>query len=103
MTGAALKEAGKGRWRLSGELDFTSVPQVWPLLDRALRDRAAVNLDLDGVERTNSAGLVMLLEALDVARESGCQLHFDAVPAELLDLARMSNCESLLAGDLPRR
>ncbi|MCB1803168.1 MAG: STAS domain-containing protein [Gammaproteobacteria bacterium] len=103
MTGASLKEAGKGRWRLAGELDFSSVPDVWPSLDRALRDRAAVNLSLDGVERANSAGLVMLLEALDVARERGCQLRLDAVPDELLDLARMSNCEALLAGNQPRR
>ncbi|MCB1722075.1 MAG: STAS domain-containing protein [Chromatiaceae bacterium] len=100
MSQAALREADGGRWRLSGVLDFASVPVVWPDLQRALSGQRSLTLTLDGVERSNSAGLVLLVEAIDAARTAGCALELADIPDELLDLARMSNCVDLLgAGD----
>ena len=75
MSEAQLTAAGDSRFELSGTLDFASVPQIWPALDAALRDGATLTLALGGVERANSAGLVLLIEALDVAR-AGLHLAF---------------------------
>lgn len=102
MNLATLTDTGNGRWQLAGELDFASVPAVWQPLKQALREQATLILTLKGVKRANSAGLVMLLEALDVARVADCRLQLADVPEELLDLARMSNCEALLTGDNER-
>lgn len=99
MTEAGLSAVGDGRWRLSGVLDFTTVPDVWPDLARLLDDEDAVLLSLDRVGHANTAGLVMLIEALDQAAKNGCRLVFEDLPAELLDLARMSRCESLLGAN----
>ena len=97
MSEASLSEAGDGRWDLAGELTFTTVPQVWPALERVLGRGQPVSLSLGRIGHANSAGLVLLLEALDVARRAGSTLSLIDIPAELLDLARMSSCEDLIA------
>jgi phospholipid transport system transporter-binding protein len=99
MTEASLGPAGKARWALRGVLDFGSVPVVWPQFEQLLRGGGDLTVSLAGVEWTNSAGLVMLLEARDLARRCRCSLHLVDVPPELLDLARMSRCEELIEQD----
>ena len=97
MSEARLDAVGDDRWSLAGDLDFASVPAVWSDLEKALRGSARVTLSLSGAQRANSAGLALLIEALDVARRNGCELRLVDVPADLMDLARMSQCEHLLA------
>ena len=94
---ARLEPSGEGRWRLVGDLTFASVPAVWPAVEALLQDGGRAQFSLGGVGRANSAGLVMLLETLDTARRRGCEVSFVDVPVELLDLARMSNCDGLIA------
>ena len=98
MGEATLTAAGEDRWQLSGVLDFTSVPDIWPGLRRLLKGPGPLVLSLDQVQRANSAGLVLLLEARDQADRNGCRLELENLPEDLLDLARMSQCEPLLTG-----
>jgi len=92
-----LTAATGGRWVLGGVLDFSTVPTVWPALKRLIQTGGAVTVSLSEVTQTNSAGLVMLVEARDLARRSKCQLELVDIPAEMLALARMSRCETLLS------
>jgi ABC-type transporter Mla MlaB component len=43
--------------------------------------------------------LVLLVEARDLARQGNCQLKLVDIPDDLLDLARMSRCEDLIAAN----
>jgi len=97
VRGAALTAAPGGRWVLGGVLDFSTVPTVWPTLEKLIQSGGAVTVSLSEVRQTNSAGLVMLVEARDLARRSNCQLELVDIPAEMLALARMSRCETLLS------
>lgn len=97
MSAASLNASGDGRWELAGALDFASVPQVWPALEKLLRAGGKLTLSLAGVGHANSAGLVLLVEARDLAGRGDCRLRLVDVPAELLDLARMSGCAELIA------
>ena len=96
MTAATLTVVSEGRGELAGDLDFSSVPEVWPALQRLLTSDDALTLSLAQVGRANSAGLVMLMEALDLARTRRARLRLSDIPEKLLDLARMSGCEGLL-------
>lgn len=96
MSEATLSPQGDGRWTLAGSLDFATVPGAWSQLEKLLRAGGPVTLSLGGVTQANSAALALLLEARDLARRSGSALRLVEVPAELLDLARMSQCETLL-------
>ena len=73
-----------------------SVPRLWPALETVLKAGGDLTLSLSGVGHANSAGLVLLVEARDMARRVGCRLRMTDVPGELLDLARMSRCEELV-------
>jgi phospholipid transport system transporter-binding protein len=95
----ALSPAGSGRWSLSGELDFDSVPGAWELLRPLIADEPEVSLSLAGVRRANSAALGLLLEAEALARRSGCRMVLRDVPERLRDLAAVSNLDD--AGLLP--
>lgn len=101
MSDASLTESGDARWELAGALNFSSVPQLWPALEELVRAGGSLTLSLSGVSQSNSAGLVMLVEARDLARRRQCQLRLVDVPAELLDLARMSRCEELISENGP--
>jgi phospholipid transport system transporter-binding protein len=96
---ASLQPDGEGRWLLAGPLDFTTVPEVWPALERALTGAAELTVSLAGVERANSAALALLIEARDLAQRSGCSLRLVDLPDELLDLAGVSQCETLIGAN----
>ena len=88
QAGAAQPDlAGCRGMAVAGALDFTSVPLVWPALARLMRTRG-VSLSLADVDRANSAGMVMLVEARDLARQTGCQLVIVDIPSEFIDLAQ---------------
>ena len=97
MTAATLTVGGEGRGELAGDLDFSSVPEIWPAVQKFLASGDALTLSLARVGRANSAGLVMLMEALDLARSKSGRLRLSDIPEELLDLARMSGCDELLS------
>lgn len=97
MTAARLVAAGQGRWSVSGALDFDSVPDVWKELSALIAQGSDLSLSLESVDSVNSAALVLLLEARDLARRSGCRLSLIDVPPALLDLASMSQAEGLIA------
>ena len=99
MSEATLSETGGGRWTLGGALDFSTVPDIWPSLERLLGAGGALRLSLAKVNQTNSAGLVLLVEARDLALRTGCRLDLVDLPPALMDLARMSGCETLIAPD----
>jgi len=94
---AALQRGRDGRWRLSGELDFASVTALRPRLAEALQQGGALDIDLAGVTRTNSAGLALLLQWQEDAARRGATLRILHPPKSLMELAELSNLEQVLA------
>lgn len=97
MSAARLKAAGKFRWALSGTLDFGTVPVLWKELSGLIEGGGRLTLSLRGVNSANSAGLVLLLEAHDLAKRTGCRLSVVDLPPGLVALASMSQAEPLIA------
>jgi phospholipid transport system transporter-binding protein len=96
MSGASLSENGDGRASISGTLDFSSVPALWPELRRLIGRETRLELSLAGVDSSNSAGLALLLEAVQQAADDAHELRLQDVPRGLLDLARLSNLGTVL-------
>jgi phospholipid transport system transporter-binding protein len=93
-----LQVVGDGRAALVGPLNFATVGD---LLDEgaALIGEGRANLiDLSGVTASDSAGLALMIEWLSVARSAGKSLHFENIPLQLQQLARLSEVEELLLG-----
>lgn len=82
--------------RVLGALDFNTVGELLPSGSAAIRAGLAAAIDLGGVTGSDSAGLALILEWLSVARAAKRSLRFLNVPAQLRQLARLSEVEELL-------
>ncbi len=103
MATASLSEPAQGRVELSGELDFSSVPKIWPQLQRLIQQEPQLELSLAEVSSSNSAALALLLEAVQAAGSVNKSLVLQDLPADLMDLAVLSNLDDILGVSSPRR
>lgn len=90
-------ETGTGQFAVAGELSKITVPAVWrsanTLLQGASQD---LLIDLQQVTHTDSAGLALLLEWMTLARDKQLQIHFRNLPAQLWEIAKVSDLEDIL-------
>ncbi|MEM7294332.1 MAG: STAS domain-containing protein [Pseudomonadota bacterium] len=93
---AQLNDSGEGELLLSGELDFETVPE---LLTESLRQFAALDsivVNMSGVERSNSAGLALLIEWRSWAATQNRQLHIANPPESLRQIAQVCDAAEFL-------
>ena len=93
---AELKQAGDGRLTLSGALDFDTVAKLRPLLQRYLRPGEIILVNLKRVGHCNSAGLALLLQWVEDARQQGSDIQFRNLPHSLAEIADLYNLKSLI-------
>ena len=93
-----LKALPDGRATLSGSLNFDTVGALLGEGSALIGSGQASVIDLSGVTASDSAGLALMIEWLSVAREAGKPLHFEHIPLQLQQLARLSEVENLLVG-----
>ncbi|MBK1734092.1 hypothetical protein CKO15_02100 [Halorhodospira abdelmalekii] len=93
---AAIECVASGCLRLRGPLDFASVAELWQAGRRMLVPEALNEIDLAAVERTDSAGVALLLEWHRAVEAAGGTLRLRHVPAQLQAILRASGVEALL-------
>jgi phospholipid transport system transporter-binding protein len=93
---AHLRRETEERFSLAGEITFATVPRLSRLVDEVLSGSGERYLSLAAVERTDSAGLALLVDWLARARAAGISLHYEAMPAKLRGLAGISEVDALL-------
>lgn len=84
------------RSRVNGVLHFTTVTALLKDGSEAIADGRAAVIDLSGVADSDSSGLALLIEWLSVARAEKRSLRYENIPAQLHQLARLSEVEELL-------
>lgn len=85
MSEASISQQGDAL-KLSGRLNFSSVASL--LTANAWLQGEQLIVDLSDVERSNSAGLALLLEWMKIAQQKGLQIKYHNVPEQLLVIAR---------------
>ena len=93
---AALQQVSDDRWRLTGTLDFTTVPDLRPRIHPALKQGATVTIDLGGVTHTNSAGVALILQWMEDGRRQGALVQIQNPPRAFAELAGLSGARQLL-------
>jgi phospholipid transport system transporter-binding protein len=93
-------ESATGHYAVRGALSFATARSALAAGIAAFASSRAqtVEVDLSGVDVSDSAGLAVLIEWLAWARRKGRALRFAAVPEELRTIARISELEALLFG-----
>lgn len=104
MQGAATVEraeaaaGGPERLIVRGPLTFATATAAWRAGQRALDacSGAVVEVDCSGIERTDSAGLAVLIEWLAWGQRHARTVKLKALPPTLVDIARISELEDLI-------
>jgi phospholipid transport system transporter-binding protein len=85
-----------GRSRVNGVLHFTTVTALLRSGSEAIANGRAAVIDLSGVKDSDSSGLALMIEWLSIARAEHKSLRYENIPAQLHQLARLSDVEELL-------
>jgi len=58
----------------------------------------AINIDLSGVNKSDSAGLALMIEWMKLSKQHHIKLNFNHIPEQLLTLAKLSGFDESLGG-----
>jgi phospholipid transport system transporter-binding protein len=95
--GSATFEALEGqRSQVVGSLALSTVTRLLPRGSAAIEQGQAAVIDLSGVTDSDGAGLALLIEWLSVATAAQRPLRYENVPAQLHQLALLSDVDGLL-------
>jgi phospholipid transport system transporter-binding protein len=106
MNKPGITSRGEGRYALTGELTFGTVPELWRSSTDTFSNDTAVRLDLAGISRVDSAGIAMLIELTRLVRNRGGKISLEHAPPQLLAIATVSGLDEVLpfvhaSGDFP--
>lgn len=91
-----FRDRGEGRFELVGDLGFQSVVKALDQSKSLFSSHASIDLDLAGVRRADSAGLALMLEWVNWARNNAHELRFSNIPAQIISIAQISEVEDML-------
>lgn len=92
----SFEDLGGGQFRLAGHLGFDTADYALTHSRGLFADHKRIEVDLSGVESTDSAGLALLVAWTGWARREKRKLAFTHVPKQALALAKISEVEGIL-------
>ena len=84
-----IKESAR-HFVIEGCLTFATIDNQTLKSFSFLKAPSQITLDLSRVTSTDSAGLALMIEWLKYSRENRTQIAFKNIPAQLLNLAKLS-------------
>lgn len=92
-----LKDAGEGRFVLSGAMTFKTVERILRQGEKLFESHTRLEIDLSGVDKSDSAGLALLLEWITWANHTVREIRFTGMPERVLAIAKTTEVEALLS------
>lgn len=97
MSVPSIQPQNDNTYLIAGELNMQTVPELLEEVEEVLsRTQGEVCFDLQKVDRSDSAGLALLVEWMQYARQREQHLTFKNLPQQLYDIAKVSGLEELL-------
>jgi len=81
---------------ITGELSFASVNALLCESDKIFATISPLTIDLSAVERSDSAGLALLIHWIRKAKQQQQVIHFQSMPKSMMMIAKASNLDSLI-------
>jgi phospholipid transport system transporter-binding protein len=86
-----------GTLQVSGELNLKSVPDALSQFESLpVTSAESVLIDLDGVTRSDSAGVALLIEYIRQLRLADVPVTVSHLPAQMQEMAQLSGLDQLL-------
>jgi len=85
-------------YRIDGELNMQTVPAVAGELAELISSMngGELTFDLGGVTRSDSAGVALLVDAMQLAAGKTIRLHFSQLPQQMKEIAGISGLLEIL-------
>ncbi len=97
MSHTVINKVDTHHFQIVGELNLMTAPELLQsMLDQFPSLGSEVLIDLQGVTRSDSAGLALLVEWLRLAEKQGIKLQFGNLPSQLREIARISDLLPIL-------
>lgn len=93
---AHLQDLGDGRYRVEGPLDYFTTATILEESEEKFESYATIEVDLGGVTDCGSAGLALLLEWVNWAKNYVREIRFLNVPEQIQALADISEVDSFI-------
>ena len=91
-----LEDRGGGRFALSGRMSFDTAGQILYDSEEMFEEHTRIEVDLSGVNHTDSAGLALLLEWITWANHTVREIRFDETPEKIDAIAKTTEVDHLL-------
>ncbi len=91
-----FEDLGDGRFALHGELNFATVTDALETSKDLFADHARIELDLSDIKDGDSAGLALLLEWVNWARNFVREIRYINIPPEIIAIAQISEVDDML-------
>jgi phospholipid transport system transporter-binding protein len=85
-----LEPLGEGRFRVNGVLGFGTVSRVLDASKTLFSEHSVIEVDFSGVERSDSAGLALLIEWVNWAKHYVREISYKNIPKEIHSIAEIS-------------
>lgn len=95
---ATINQLEQNLYRIEGELNMQTVPAVSEMLAELISSLNSEDLtfDLCAVTRTDSAGVALLVDAMQLAAAKKIRLHFSHLPQQMREIAGISGLLDIL-------
>lgn len=96
MSSFELVDQGEGNYSLGGDVSFATAQSILRLSEKLFADQSAIEVNLAGVSKTDSAGLALLLEWISRAASNGCDFRLADIPDKIQAIAVTAEIDELL-------
>ena len=96
MSDFDLKDLGGGKFSLSGRMTFQTAGSILRFSERLFEEHTRIEVDLERVTATDSAGLALLLEWITWANHTVREIRFVNVPAKIDAISKTTEVDNLL-------
>ena len=90
---ADIEQLDAGHFKITGRLDFETVPAVWQKSLGLFSQCHSLDIDLSDVEHSNSAALALLIDWMRSAKSNKQTIKFHHVPLQMLEIAKLCGVE----------
>ncbi len=96
MAEIRFEDQGDGKFALHGGLTFSTASSALEQSKELFQDHARIELDMTDVTDGDSAGLAVLLEWVNWAKNYVREIRYINVPAEIVAIAQISEVDDML-------
>lgn len=94
---ATINKQEQGIYAVAGELNMQSVPVISKkMVELMSSEKQNFTLDLSSVSRSDSAGVALLVEAMQLAKTNNLALSLSNLPQQMQDIAGISGLLDIL-------